>query len=67
MFRLTTLLAALSLSMATTASIAAETQRWQRAAAGVRASWYAEVAGKGIDGPRLAAEAERLINKYEKN
>jgi TRAP-type transport system periplasmic protein len=45
---------------------AAETARWQRAAAGVRAVWYKEVAGKGIDGPKLAAEAERLIAKYNK-
>ncbi|MGE0312784.1 MAG: TRAP transporter substrate-binding protein [Lautropia sp.] len=45
---------------------AAETQRWQRAAAGVRATWYKEVADKGIDGPKLAAEAERLIAKYNK-
>jgi TRAP-type C4-dicarboxylate transport system substrate-binding protein len=45
---------------------AAETQRWQRAAAGVRAVWYKEVAAKGIDGPKLAAEAELLINKYSK-
>ncbi len=45
---------------------AAETQRWQRAAAGVRAAWYQEVGGKGLDGPMLAAEAERLIAKYNK-
>ncbi|MBT9487175.1 MAG: TRAP transporter substrate-binding protein [Rubrivivax sp.] len=45
---------------------AAETNRWQRAAAGVRATWYKEVSGKGIDGPKLAAEAEALINKYSK-
>ncbi|MBX3634859.1 MAG: TRAP transporter substrate-binding protein [Rubrivivax sp.] len=43
---------------------AAETARWQRAASGVRAVWYREVAGKGIDGQKLAAEAERLIAKY---
>ncbi|MFN0185345.1 MAG: TRAP transporter substrate-binding protein [Aquabacterium sp.] len=43
---------------------AAETQRWQRAAAGVRALWYREVGGKGIDGPKLAAEAEALIAKH---
>jgi TRAP-type C4-dicarboxylate transport system substrate-binding protein len=42
---------------------AAETQRWQRAAKGVRAVWYKEVAGKGIDGPKLAAEAEALLAK----
>ncbi|MEO8279356.1 MAG: TRAP transporter substrate-binding protein [Ideonella sp.] len=44
----------------------AETARWQRAAAGVRAVWYKEVAEKGIDGPKLAGEAEALINKYSK-
>ena len=43
---------------------AAETQRWQRAAAGTRALWYKEVAEKGIDGPKLAAEAAALIDKY---
>jgi TRAP-type C4-dicarboxylate transport system substrate-binding protein len=43
---------------------AAETQRWQRAAAGVRATWYAEAAAKGLDGQKLAAEAERLIAKH---
>ncbi|MBX3601878.1 MAG: TRAP transporter substrate-binding protein [Rubrivivax sp.] len=45
---------------------AAETARWQRAASGVRAVWYQEVAGKGIDGQKMAAEAERLIAKYSK-
>ncbi|RVT52348.1 TRAP transporter substrate-binding protein [Rubrivivax albus] len=45
---------------------AAETQRWQRTAAGVRAVWYKEVGDKGIDGPKLAAEAEALIAKYSK-
>jgi len=45
---------------------AAETQRWQRAANGVRAVWFKEVAEKGIDGPKLAAEAESAINKYQK-
>ena len=45
---------------------AAETQRWQRAAAGVRAVWYREVGAKGIDGPKLAQEAENLITKYSK-
>ncbi|MEP7282569.1 MAG: TRAP transporter substrate-binding protein [Rubrivivax sp.] len=42
----------------------AETNRWQRAAAGVRAVWYKEVSEKGIDGPMLAAEAEKLIAKH---
>jgi TRAP-type C4-dicarboxylate transport system substrate-binding protein len=45
---------------------AAETKRWERAAAGVRATWYKEVAGKDIDGPALAASAEALIEKYSK-
>ncbi|WP_418318513.1 TRAP transporter substrate-binding protein [Piscinibacter sakaiensis] len=45
---------------------AAETARWQRAAAGVRAVWYKEVADRGIDGPKLAAEAEALIDRYSK-
>lgn len=45
---------------------AAETNRWQRAAAGVRATWYKEVSGKGIDGPKLAADAEALIAKHSK-
>jgi TRAP-type C4-dicarboxylate transport system substrate-binding protein len=42
----------------------AETNRWQRAAAGTRAVWYKEASDKGIDGPKLAAEAEALIAKY---
>jgi TRAP-type C4-dicarboxylate transport system substrate-binding protein len=46
---------------------AAETQRWQRAAAGVRGAWYQEVSGKGIDGPKLAAEAEAMIARYAKS
>ena len=41
----------------------AETQRWRRAANGVRAVWYKEVGAKGIDGPKLAAEAEALLAK----
>jgi TRAP-type C4-dicarboxylate transport system substrate-binding protein len=45
---------------------AAETQRWQRAAAGTRAAWYKEVSDKGLDGQKLAAEAEALIAKYSK-
>lgn len=45
----------------------AETQRWKRAANGVRASWYKEVAEKGIDGQKLAAEAESLVAKYTKS
>ena len=45
---------------------AAETQRWQRAASGARAVWFQQVAEKGIDGPKLAAEATALIAKYAK-
>ena len=45
---------------------AAETARWQRAANGVRAVWFKEVGDKGIDGPKLAAEAEALISKHSK-
>ena len=41
-----------------------ETQRWQRVAAGTRAVWYQEVSAKGIDGPKLAQEAEGLVAKY---
>ena len=43
-----------------------QTARWQRVAAGTRAIWYKEVAEKGIDGPKLAQEAESLIAKYSK-
>jgi TRAP-type C4-dicarboxylate transport system substrate-binding protein len=45
---------------------AAETARWTRTAAGVRGIWYKEVSGKGIDGPKLAAEAEALVAKHSK-
>jgi TRAP-type C4-dicarboxylate transport system substrate-binding protein len=45
---------------------AVETQTWRRTAAAVRGIWYKEVAAKGIDGPKLAAEAEALIEKYNK-
>ena len=31
---------------------------------GVDDAWYKEVAGKGIDGPKLAAEAKALVSKY---
>ncbi|WP_418314767.1 TRAP transporter substrate-binding protein [Piscinibacter sakaiensis] len=44
----------------------AETQRWARAAAGVRAVWFQQVSEKGIDGPKLAEEANRLIEKHQK-
>jgi TRAP-type C4-dicarboxylate transport system substrate-binding protein len=43
-----------------------ETARWQRTAAGTRAIWYKEVAEKGLDGPKLAREAESLVAKYSK-
>ncbi|MBE0620994.1 MAG: TRAP transporter substrate-binding protein [Burkholderiales bacterium] len=43
-----------------------ETQRWVHAASGVRDIWFKEVAAKGIDGPKLAADAEALIAKYSK-
>ncbi len=45
---------------------AGETARWQRTAAGVRAVWYKEVSDRGIDGPKLAAEAQAMIDKYSK-
>jgi len=45
---------------------AVETQTWRRTAAAVRGIWYKEVAAKGIDGPKLAAEAEALIAKHAK-
>lgn len=38
-----------------------ETARWQAALAPTRDAWFQEVQGKGIDGPKLLAEAERLI------
>ncbi len=45
---------------------AVETQTWRRTASAVRGIWYKEVAAKGIDGPKLAAEAEALIEKHAK-
>ena len=45
---------------------AVETQTWRRTAASVRGIWYKEVGAKGIDGPKLAAEAEALIEKHSK-
>lgn len=45
---------------------AVETQTWRRTASAVRGIWYKEVAAKGIDGPKLAAEAEALIEKHTK-
>jgi TRAP-type C4-dicarboxylate transport system substrate-binding protein len=44
----------------------AETARWKRTAAGTRAAWYKEVGEKGLDGQKLAAEAEAFISKYAK-
>lgn len=43
---------------------AAETQRWKAAAASVRDDWFKEVAARGIDGKKLAADAEQLVDKY---
>ena len=45
---------------------AAETERWKRTAGSVRTIWMKEVASKGIDGAKLAAEAEALIAQYGK-
>jgi TRAP-type C4-dicarboxylate transport system substrate-binding protein len=45
---------------------AAETARWREAAAKTRDVWFKEVGAKGIDGPKLAAEAEALVAKYAK-
>lgn len=45
---------------------AVETQTWRRTASAVRGIWFKEVAAKGIDGPKLAAEAEALIAKHSK-
>jgi len=45
---------------------AVETQTWRRTASGVRGVWFKEVGAKGIDGPKLAAEAEALIAKHSK-
>jgi TRAP-type C4-dicarboxylate transport system substrate-binding protein len=45
---------------------AEETARWQRTANGTRAIWYKEVAEKGLDGQKLAAEATALVEKYSK-
>ncbi|THT97588.1 TRAP transporter substrate-binding protein [Lampropedia puyangensis] len=42
----------------------AETKRWQDAAASTRESWFTEVKGRGIDGAKLASEAERLVAQY---
>ena len=43
-----------------------QTSRWKREAEGTRAIWFKEVADKGIDGKKLAAQAEALISKYAK-
>ncbi len=43
-----------------------ETARWKRVANGTRAIWYKEVASKGLDGQKLAADADALVEKYSK-
>jgi len=43
-----------------------QTARWQRVANGTRAIWYKEVESKGLDGPKLAAEAQALVAQYSK-
>ena len=45
---------------------AEQTTRWKRAASGTRAAWFKEVADRGIDGAKLAADAEASIEKYSK-
>ncbi len=42
----------------------AETQRWKDTAAPLIEAWEAEMAGKGIDGKALVAEARALIEKH---
>ncbi|RMW95107.1 C4-dicarboxylate ABC transporter [Allofranklinella schreckenbergeri] len=42
----------------------AETQRWKDAAQATRQSWFKEVQQRGIDGPKLAEEAQRLLDKH---
>lgn len=42
----------------------AETQRWKDTAAPLVEAWEAEMAGKGIDGKALVAEARALIEKH---
>lgn len=44
----------------------AETQRWRRTAGAVESDWVDEVAKRGIDGKKLAAEARALITKHSK-
>lgn len=43
-----------------------QTARWKREAESMRAIGCKEVAEKGIDDPKLAAEAEALIGKCAK-
>jgi TRAP-type C4-dicarboxylate transport system substrate-binding protein len=45
----------------------AETQRWKDTAAPLVEAWEAEMAGKGIDGKALVAEARALIEKHTGN
>lgn len=43
-----------------------ETARWKEALKPTREAWFKEVEGRGIDGPKLLAEAERLIAAQRK-
>jgi TRAP-type C4-dicarboxylate transport system substrate-binding protein len=43
-----------------------ETARWRELATKTRDVWFKEVAARGIDGPKLAAEADALIAKYNR-
>ncbi len=45
---------------------AEQTARWKQAAEGTRAIWFKEVADRGLDGKKLAAEAEAAIQEYSK-
>ncbi|CAG0948368.1 MAG: TRAP transporter substrate-binding protein [Rhizobiaceae bacterium] len=45
----------------------AETQRWKDTAAPLVEAWEAEMAGKGIDGKALVAEARAVIEKHTGN
>ena len=42
-----------------------ETARWRKASQPVYDDWIKEMNGKGLDGAKLVAEAERLIAKYK--
>jgi TRAP-type transport system periplasmic protein len=43
----------------------AETGRWRKASQPVYDDWIKEMNAKGLDGPKLIAEAERLIAKHK--